>query len=107
METHDGGNIKIDSSPYTKLKSIDLGSVEWTDGFWAEQFKKCCETTIPHHWDLLQNPEKAPALQNLKIAAGLAEGEYEGNNWEDAWVHKFIEGLAYIYSMTGDETINL
>jgi uncharacterized protein len=42
----------------------------------------------------------------MKIAAGLAKGQYQGNNWQDAWVFKWIEMAAVTYAVTGDESLD-
>ena len=36
----DYGIIKTEASPFAKLHSVDLCDVQWTEGFWADQFKK-------------------------------------------------------------------
>jgi hypothetical protein len=99
---HDYGTIKNQDSPYAKLKSVDLRDVCWTDGFWASQFVKTREVTLPRLWELASDPEKGHAIENLRIAAGIEAGNFEGTHWQDAWVYKWLESACYIYSVTGD-----
>jgi DUF1680 family protein len=100
------GIIDTSCSPHVKLRSVDIDAVRWTKGFWADRFKQCCDVTLPHHWRLLSDPDHGHALTNLRIAAGLEEGEFAGVNWQDAWVYKWLEAAASIYNATGDEALD-
>jgi len=79
VASRDGGMIKNQDSPHAKLKSVDLRRVEWTDGFWADQFNKCRKVTMPRLWDLAADPEAGHALENMKIAAGARDRTVCGN----------------------------
>ena len=35
------GVTNTTSSPYVKLRSVDIDDVRWTEGFWAERFELC------------------------------------------------------------------
>ena len=104
--THDFGLVKNQDSPHAKLKSLDLRSVRWTRGFWADRFRQCVEVTIPHLYDRLADPETGHALTNMKIEAGLEDGEHAGTHWQDAWVYKWIESAAAAYALTGDAALD-
>lgn len=80
----DGGIIKNQSSPHAQLESVDLGSVQWTRGFWADQFKKTQDVTLPRLWELAD----PWAWHNMRVAAKLQTGEAKGCYWEDAWIYK-------------------
>ena len=43
------GLIDNENSPYSKLYSVGLADVEWTDGFWNEQFE--IETDVFHYYE--------------------------------------------------------
>ncbi|MBM4081583.1 MAG: glycoside hydrolase family 127 protein, partial [Planctomycetes bacterium] len=98
----DYGVTKTSASPCCKLRSVDLRSVRWTSGFWAERFKQCAEVTLPHQWALLSDPQKGHALTNLRIAAGLETGEFKGTHWQDEWVYKWLEAASVVWAMTAD-----
>lgn len=102
----DFGLIKTAKSPYARLRSVNLASVRWTEGFWADRFRQTCEVTLPRLWELAADPKAGHALENLKIAAGLAEGEFVGTNWQDEWVYKWLEAAAYVYSATRDAELD-
>ncbi|NOZ22098.1 MAG: glycoside hydrolase family 127 protein [Planctomycetes bacterium] len=104
-KTSDGGIIKTEASPHCRLRSVDLSSVRWTEGFWADQFQRCKEVTLPHLFKLADDPEMGHALMNMRIAAGLEEGEFAGTNWQDAWVYKWLESAAAVYGVTHDAAL--
>ncbi|MHC4559321.1 MAG: beta-L-arabinofuranosidase domain-containing protein [Planctomycetota bacterium] len=101
----DYGVIKNQASPHIKLRSINLRDVHWTEGFWAERFVQTCDVTLPRLWELASDPEKGHAIQNLRIAAGIEEGQFAGTHWQDAWVYKWLESACYIRAVTGDKEL--
>lgn len=101
-----GGIIDTGHSPHCMLRSVPLGAVRWLPGFWGERFQQCREVTLPHLDRLMDDPEWGHALTNLRIAAGLEQGEFAGTHWQDEWVYKWIEAAAYIYEVTRDAAID-
>jgi len=61
----DKSMVNTSQSPYAKLKSIDMGDVQWTTGFWAERFKVCKESMVPHMMGEYMNPEVSHAYRNF------------------------------------------
>jgi DUF1680 family protein len=98
----DGGIIKNQDSPHAKLRSVDLRRVRWTDGFWADRFRTCREVTLPRLWELAADSDRGHALDNMKIAAGLAAGTFKGTDWQDAWLYKWIESACYVLTAAPD-----
>jgi DUF1680 family protein len=98
------GIIDTSQSPYASLKSVDFGSVKWTEGFWAQRFNQINDVTLKHLFELANNPKNG-AIQNFEIAAGLKKGTYSGNNWMDAWVYKWIEAASALYAISHDDQI--
>ncbi|MCC2684467.1 MAG: glycoside hydrolase family protein, partial [Paenibacillaceae bacterium] len=76
----DKGIISIHDSPFSKLKSVDLGSVRWTEGFLGTRFTQLKMVTLPYLYELMADPNMGHALTNLRIAAGLEEGQFEGTH---------------------------
>ena len=99
--------VKTTESPYTKLKSIHLADVTWTEGFWKDRVDLVHNVTIPHLYQVMNIEDQGKSVHNLKIAAGLKTGEYKGNNWQDAWLYKWIEMAAVSFAATKDESLNL
>ena len=93
-------------SPHARLRSVDIDGVQWTDGFWAEQFRKCHEVMIPNMWRLLEDPEISHAFDNFRVAAGLKQGRHRGPKWHDGDFYKWLEAAAFVYGMTKDENLD-
>jgi len=93
--------VNNSKSPYSKLRSVDLSDVQWTEGFWFDQFKKTREVTLPRLWELAD----PWAWNNMQVAAGLKEGEVKGCNWEDAWIYKWLESASYVCSQSRDPAL--
>ena len=58
------------------IRGID--SAEWTGGFWKQRWDVCCETMVPHMWEIFNDDQVSHCWQNFLIAAGEAEGEHSG-----------------------------
>jgi DUF1680 family protein len=93
-------------SPYTKLRSINLTDVKWTGGFWHDRVKLVHDVTIPNLYEVMDQEDVGKSVHNLNIAAGLKQGEYKGNNWQDAWLYKWIEMAVVAYAVTGDKKLD-
>ena len=91
-------------SPYTKLRSINIGDCKWTRGFWADKFKVCEKAMVPYMEELLCG-DIGHALNNFKIAAGLKKGEHKGMFWHDGDFYKWIEAAVYVYAQNGDKKL--
>jgi DUF1680 family protein len=97
--------VDTSQSPHAKLQGLNLDDVSWQDGFWGNWFTTIENTTLP----LLHKPAADPvrgAVQNFEIAAGRSQGEYQGNNWMDAWVYKWMEAAASVYCITRDPALD-
>lgn len=93
-------------SPHAKLRGAALDDVKWTDGFWADRFATCRDVTLPHLYGLAADPNYGHAIENLRIAGGLAKGEFSGTHWHDAWVYKWLEAAAAVYAFTEDRELD-
>ncbi|AUS05485.1 glycoside hydrolase family 127 protein [Pseudotamlana carrageenivorans] len=87
-----------------KLKQINIGDCNWTNGFWADKFKLCEEVMVPYMGDVLCG-DIGHALNNFKIAAGEKEGEHKGMFWHDGDFYKFMEAKTYVYAYTKNESL--
>jgi len=99
------GVTNTSSSPYARLKSVDMDAVKWTRGFWAERFALCRNVMILGLRRALQNPRNAAVLSNFRVAAGLVRGRHRGTNWSDGDCYKWLEALAYVYAVIGDKKL--
>jgi len=103
-----GGRPVVDTSasPHVQFRNVDMDAVRWTQGFWAERFVLCRDVTVPALIQVMQKPDNSATFQNLRIAAGLAEGKFSGNNWSDGDCYKLIEAMAAVYRVTRDPQLD-
>ena len=90
--------VNTSQSPFARLKSVNMGDVQWTDGFWAERFKVCKEAMVPHMMGNYLNPEVSHAYRNFEIAAGLEKGEHSGPAFHDGDFYKMLEAMIAVWS---------
>lgn len=81
------------------IKSIPLKKVKLKDGILEKKNKLVRKKVIPYQWKALNNqlPDIDPsnAIENLKIAAGKAKGEFKGMVFQDSDVAKWLEAVSY------------
>ncbi|WP_235833025.1 aceric acid hydrolase [Arcticibacter tournemirensis] len=104
--SQDKSLVNTTSSPYAKLKNVNMGAVKLTSGFWAERLKVCQDSMIPYMWNLYKDPEVAHAFRNFEIAAGLKEGKHSGPPFHDGDFYKLIEALSAMYAITKDPKLD-
>ncbi len=98
--------VNTAASPYAKLKSLDMGAVNWTNGFWAERFQVCKESMVPQLWKVYTSADISHAYRNFEIAAGLEKGNHKGPSFHDGDFYKTLEAVASLYASTKDEQLN-
>ena len=99
------GLINTENSPYAKLQSVDLDAVQWTNGFWKEQFDVEKNNTLTFMWNLYHG-DTTHAYKNFEIAAGLMKGKHKGPSFHDGDFYKLFEGMAAVYAVTKDPELN-
>lgn len=102
-----------------KLNIVSLKCVHIDDPFWNRYIRLVKKVLIPYQWDILndrlEGAETSHCIQNFKIAAGEAEGDFEGAVFQDTDVAKWLEAVAYSLAVSpdieleelADETIRL
>lgn len=100
------GVVDTSSSPHVKFRNLDMDAVRWTEGFWAERFELCRKVTIPALLGVIEKPDNSANFHNLEVAAGLAEGEFFGNDWSDGDCYKLLEAIAVVYCLTRDPELD-
>lgn len=69
------------------------------DAFWSNYKKLVAEKVIPYQWkalnDQLSGTAPSHAIENFRIAAGEAAGDYYGTVFQDSDVAKWLETVAY------------
>jgi DUF1680 family protein len=93
------------TSPFAKLRGINMGDVTWTKGFWADRFKVATETMVPNIWKIYNDPAVSHAFKNFEIAAGLDTGAHSGPSFHDGDYYKALEAVASLYASTRDSKL--
>lgn len=92
-----------------KKQNIRLQQVRIEDGFWSQMQTLVTDVVIPFQERVLndQEPqvEKSHAIDNFRIAAGLAEGAFYGMVFQDSDVAKWLEGVAYSLVIKPDRAL--
>lgn len=104
--SQNNGLVDNSNSPHTKLKSINLQDVIWTDGFWKDQFDVETQNTLPYMWDLYHNDTISHAYKNFEIAAGLMKDKHAGPSFHDGDFYKIMEGMASAYAVTKNPVLD-
>ena len=96
VEAAERGKVAVARSPHAKLRPVTMNEASWTEGFWADRFRRCRAATIPAVEEGLLRRDNSEQLDVLLIAAGLKLGERKGTgtNWTDGDCHKWIEAMA-------------
>ena len=82
------------------LDQVDLKQVRLTDGFWQKRIETNRSVTLSH---VLEKCYETGRVDNLKVAAGLKEGEYcTVYQFDDSDVFKSIEAVGYSLMMHPD-----
>ncbi|MFV5693420.1 glycoside hydrolase family 127 protein [Flavobacterium sp. LT1R49] len=101
------GLVANSESPYSKLQSVNLQDVSWTNGFWKEQFDVETKNTLPYMWDLYHNDSISHAYKNFEIAGGESKGTFKGPSFHDGDFYKIFEGMAATYAITKDKKLDV
>lgn len=76
------------------------------DSFWTPIQNLIMDVVLPFQADVLEDKiptaEKSHAVQNFRIAAGEAEGEFYGMVFQDSDVAKWLEAAAYALGIRPD-----
>lgn len=92
-----------------KNQSIPLSQIKVNDNFWGKIQELVQDVVIPHQADILEDKssvgEKSYAVQNIRIAAGEAEGEFYGMPWQDSDVAKWLEAASYSIAIKSDAAL--
>jgi DUF1680 family protein len=83
-----------------------MGNVQWTKGFWAERFKACRDSMIPHMWSVYTDNKSGHAIQNFEVAAGLDTGSHVGPPFQDGDFYKLLEAMTAMYATNKDKKLD-
>jgi len=87
-------------SPYHKLHPVEVGAVQWGDGFWGKWFERSQESVLPSMRKALDERDNGAVFSNFYVAAGLQTGEHLGTPWSDGDCYKWMEAVCHVYGVT-------
>jgi len=85
--------------PYARWQMLPLEAVTLTGGFWARWQDTVRHVTLQHGYEML---DKAGNLHNLRLAAGLIDGDYKGFHFLDSDLYKWLEAVGYALHVEPD-----
>ncbi len=99
----DAGEVAdVRASAHAVVLPVRLDEVRWTDGFWAERFATVRDRSLQAMWEIMRGTKYKPYYQHFLIAAGDAQGDYHGAQWNDGDFYKFLEAVTAVYAVTRD-----
>jgi len=94
-------NDKLSAASAVPLKRVSIH-----DPFWTSYANLAREAVIPYQWEALNDRVEgaAPsyAIQNLRIAAGIEQGSFNGFVFQDSDLYKWLEAVGYRLSTHPD-----
>lgn len=92
-------------SPYARANGIPYRDVRWTGGLYKERFDTCAQVTVAHLQHMFESPDISHVVENFRIAAGEAEGEFAGTVFGDGDFYKWMESATYTAVRTGNQAL--
>lgn len=92
-----------------RANSLDLKKVSIHDSFWSKHVDLVRNAIIPYQWeamnDRIPDAESSHCLENFKIAAGRAKGDFYGAVFQDTDVAKWLEAVGFSLACYSDEVL--
>ncbi|MGN1368946.1 MAG: glycoside hydrolase family 127 protein [Aristaeellaceae bacterium] len=92
-------------SPYAKLAGVPFCDVRWTGGLYKERFDTVAAVTVPHLQHMFEEKDISHVVENFRIAAGEAEGTFDGTVFGDGDFYKWFESAVYTAVQTGNQAL--
>ena len=92
-------------SPFAKACAPAFQDVEWTGGLYRERFETVARVTVPHLQRMFEDRDVSHVVENFRIAAGEAEGDFDGTVFGDGDFYKWFEAAAYTAVRAGDKAM--
>lgn len=99
---HTATPVRPTTTAELTLRPLPEGQARITDGFWAVRQRRNGHDAIR---DGRRRLEQAGNLANLRIAAGLEQGEAHGPIFMDSDVAKWLEAVAWEYGREPSEDL--
>lgn len=82
-------------SPYARVAGVPFRDVAWTGGLYKERFDTVAAVTVPHLQHMFEEKDISHVVENFRIAAGEAEGGFDGTVFGDGDFYKWFESAVY------------
>jgi DUF1680 family protein len=93
----------------TITRGLGLSEARITGGFWRSKVDMVAGEMLPYQWKALNDEvpgaEPSHAVENFRIAAGEATGQFKGTIFQDSDVAKWIEAASYSLSHHPDAAL--
>ena len=90
----------------SSVHPAEVRNVKIDSPFWNRVVNLVRDSVLPYEWaalnDQVEGAEPSHCLANLRIAAGEAQGEYQGMVFQDSDLAKWLEAAAYSLSVHPD-----
>lgn len=86
-------------------KLLPLNQIRIDDAFWNRYTRLVTEEIIPYQYRMLCDLEESHCIENFRIAAGLAQGDFQGHVFQDTDLAKWLEAVAYSLAYAPDEEL--
>ena len=83
------------ASPYARVSAVPYRDVSWTRGLYKERFDTVAVVTVPHLQRMFEEKDISHVVENFRIAAGDAEGDFDGTVFGDGDFYKWFEAAIY------------
>lgn len=91
------------NSKYTQASAPPCGAVRWTGGFWKDVLDSCAESMVPQLRKMFEDKSISHVVENFRICAGEAQGDFDGTVFGDGDFYKWMEAECYAAYLLGDE----
>lgn len=92
-------------SPHALLSSLPCEDMAWTGGVYKERFDTCAKVTVPHLQNMFESADISHVVENFRIAAGEADGGFDGTVFGDGDFYKWMEAALYTAVKTGNQAM--
>ena len=93
------------ASPYSRVAGVPFGDVAWTGGLYQERFDTVAAVTVPHLQRMFEAADVSHVVENFRIAAGEAEGDFAGTVFGDGDFYKWFEAAVYTAVRKKNQTL--
>src|ERR1043165_5221457 len=96
------GPVDNSKSSHARWKTLELKSISLHEGFWTKKLKVNREISLRYGFEML---EKSGNFDNLRMAAGLIQGNYRGYVFLDSDIYKWLEAVAWEAAREPDQDL--